>query len=316
MRLDLWNSKNIFSFEVVMFIVSAALVYFFRLFGDHMNTFGSVITTVSGLIAVAAGVYALKHLGLKSLHGKSILMLTVANFIWVIADLSWVTVNGLAVVSFSDILWIIGYPLFFFGILFGIQAFVGNIFKSKMRVVAAAVLILLFGVIYFSVFHLEWNPSKSDVENLVSVGYVLGDMFLIMPLIMLICISFGEVFSFSWFIIGISMLLTLIDDMAYNFNPDGHVTGSPIDLIRFSAYLLMAIAFIFVKRSENETSITSGIVGNSACAVPENAASPEQKPSASINPDSAKSVHMKSSRMKTVSRKKKTASRKAGSSRK
>lgn len=248
-NFNLKDSRNSVTFHVVIFAVVTAIIYFFRLLGDNMPVFGSIVTTVAGLLSVATGIYALRRLGLDSLHGKSVLVLVIANFLWVVADLTWLTVNKLALVSFSDILWLAAYPLFFFGILFGIQAFVGNIFKSKIRLVVAGILTVVLGGLYLYFFPLSWNPEMTDVENMVSIGYVLGDLFLILPLILLVCISFGERFSLSWVLIGLSLIFTLVDDMSYVFNPDGYFAGSLVDLVRFAAYILYAISFIYMRNS-------------------------------------------------------------------
>ncbi|MFH2020614.1 MAG: hypothetical protein ABIJ34_04320 [archaeon] len=241
------NSKK-YTLFIIIYAILIACIYIFRVGGEkYFEPLTNIVNLVTGLITLVFGYLAIRYFGMKTLQGKSILVLSASVFIWLLADMLWSIIFGDAIVSFADVLYLMGYPLMFLGVYYGILIVKEDFFSDRKRVLLVLGAIVLCGLLYFKFFPLAWDPESSAVVNIVTSGYVLADMLLIIPVILLVALVIGGSFSYPWILIGVAVFLDIIGDFYYNLNSATYSKGDLVDVVWYLGYLLFAIAFIHMK---------------------------------------------------------------------
>ena len=244
---------------LVLGFVIVTLIYIFEPGGETILKATANLTTVAlPLTAVALGTYLVKTLGTKSLQGKAILFITMGFVSWTIAEILWIIYEQ-AVVSFADIFYLLFYPLLVIGILYGIKMSDPNIFKEKKRILILSLVTIAIIASYLYFFPLSWDPEISFIENLVTGGYVIADMLLIIPLVFLCYSLLSGTLSIGWIIFAGGIVTMLIADLWYALNYEIYTSGKQyIDLVWYLSYFFFIYALIQFKRAQEQ--VKKGII--------------------------------------------------------
>lgn len=245
-------SCNKFLYALGGFTVLITLIHLFRWGGGAYDSITSWINILASVIGVIAGVSAMRHFGLKNDQGKAILLITIQLAIWFIADMLWTFVFEEAVVSISDVLWILGYPLIFVATLYGIRSIDPDYFKNWPRLVFSIAVILLIVFLYLKAFPLAWDSEISVAENLSTGAYTIGDIVLMIPVVLLISLVITGFYSIPWVLIGLGIVSTFIGDVIYTINYETYAGGDLVDVLWYLQYILFAAAFIVLTHKSHK----------------------------------------------------------------
>ncbi|OGM02919.1 hypothetical protein A3K72_02440, partial [Candidatus Woesearchaeota archaeon RBG_13_36_6] len=197
---------------------------------------------------VAIGAYLIKTLGTKSLQGKAILFITIGFVSWTIAEILWIIYQN-AIVSPADVFYLLSYPLLVIGILYGIKMSNPYIFKDKKRMLILSFIAIAVLGSYLYFFPLSWDHEITFVENIVTGGYVIADMLLLIPLVFLCYSLISGTLSIGWIIFAAGVVAMLIADLWYALNYELYTSGKQyIDLAWYLSYFFFIYALIQFKR--------------------------------------------------------------------
>ncbi|MBN1896097.1 MAG: hypothetical protein JW789_00025 [Candidatus Aenigmarchaeota archaeon] len=203
----------------------------------------TAVNIVTAIIPIFIGLVAIRHFGISSLQGKSILFIVLMIISWLVADVIW-TLSGDALVSAADIFYLAGYPLLMIAIVYGIMIIDPDILTEKKKILMLSLISVILVAAYFSFFTFSWDPEITFLENVLVGGYVVADILIIIPTLFLISNVLSGTFSKPWLFIAAANLLNLVGDIIYNINYETYAGGDPLDLTWYIAYLLYGAAFI------------------------------------------------------------------------
>lgn len=226
------------------------------------NVLVQIIFLVSPLIASICGIFLLRSYGLKSSHGKSFLLITLALGSWFFGDILWAIYTVILEIepfpSYIDIFYLIGYPLFFIGFLKEVMS--GKIKWTLKKVVLPFIVsIILIALTSYFIIYLALDPEASLLANIVSTLYGLGDVVISIIVLLLIVIAYeykkGKMF-FPWVIILVATLFLVVADILFAIFTTPYVEGVRIyqfiDLLWIGNYLLFAYGFFLIGFSIRE----------------------------------------------------------------
>jgi hypothetical protein len=235
---------------IILFII---MIFFFAFKpgGEEVfNIFNRLITLLLPLMAILLGIYLLKVFSTKSLQGKAILFFTISFFLYWIGDIIWMFYKE-AVVSPADIFFLLFYIPFMVAIICGIRMSNPDTFTNKRKIIILSLITLVIIAAYLIFFPFSWDPAVSFIENLVTAGYVVGDLILIIPLVFLCYSLLSGALSFGWVLIFFGYALTIVGDLGYALNYSSYAAGNLIDLTWNTGFLLFIYAFIrFLKAQD------------------------------------------------------------------
>ena len=151
----------------------------------------NIITVVNGIIPVVAGAFAVAFFGVKNAQGKAALLLVIGLAFWFVADIVWMFSEN-AIVSLADLFYLIGYPLLFAATHVGLLSFKPDYFKDSKRLFLLLIVCLIVVAAYLSFFPLSWDSETNALENLVTSGYVIVDLLLLVPLVFFVLLSLSR----------------------------------------------------------------------------------------------------------------------------
>ncbi len=216
----------------------------------------TAVNIVTAIIPIIIGLDTIRHFGISSLQGKSILFIVLTIVLWVVADVIW-TMSGDALVSAADVLYLAGYPMIMFAVICGIKIIDPEILKEKKKLALLSALSILLVAAYFSFFTFSWDPEITFLENMLVAGYVVADILILVPTLFLISNALSGTFSRPWLFIAAANVLNMLGDIFYNINYDTYTGGDLIDTVWYIAYLIYAMAFIIMIRETEK--ITSAL---------------------------------------------------------
>ena len=244
----------IFSYAFVV-----TLLHILRIPSNYYGVVCDAIMLITSLISLLIGYFTVKHFGVDSAQGKSILFITLAILFWFIGDTLWVLVFSEATVSVADVFYLVGYPLFGVGIYFGITTFYPALLNDPKKVIPASIVFLIVSLLYFRMVPVAWDGSVSMLENIVSNGYVLVDLVLLAAVISLAASTFTGMFNYPWMIVALGTAAFLSGDIYYAINQKAYQHGNLIDLAWYFGVLLYGVAFVMMKRrAERAFSMING----------------------------------------------------------
>ncbi|KYK27367.1 hypothetical protein AYK26_03855 [Euryarchaeota archaeon SM23-78] len=238
---------------LILGFVAIVLMYIFEPGAETVfDMFTYIVTIGLPLITVALGVYLAKVFGTRSLQGKAILFLTIGFFCWTVGEILWIIYEE-AVVSFADVAYLLTYPFLMIGIFYGIKMSTPDIFKNKKRIIFLVLITIAAVGVYLYFFPFAWDLEVSFIENLVTSGYVIADLLLIIPLIFLSYSLISGKLSLGWILIGLGIISTLIADLWYVQNYEIYALGKQyIDLLWYLMFFLVIYALVYFKRVQRQ----------------------------------------------------------------
>lgn len=131
--------------------------------------------------------------------------------------------------SFADVLFLLVYPCFFFGMYWEYQLSQIRLSAAILRRPSFYVLLLAVALVgYFGIYQ-AYAADQSSVENLVAVAYGVGDLFLLARLGILLIIlgEYGQGrIRIPWTWIGVGFVATLAGDLGLAFVGDSVYSSS------------------------------------------------------------------------------------------
>ena len=235
--------------SLILGFLIVTLIYIFEPGGEEIfNILTYIITIGLPLLAVIQSACLIKIFGTKSLQGRAILFLTIAFFCWMVGEILW-AISGEAVVSFADIAYLLYYPFVMVSIFQGIMISTPDIFRNKKKIIFLILITVVAVGVYFYFFPFAWDFKISFIENLVTGGYVIADMLLVIPLIFLSYSLISGKLSLGWILIGLGIISTLIADLWYAQNYEIYASGKQfIDLLWYLMFFLVIYALVQFRR--------------------------------------------------------------------
>jgi hypothetical protein len=268
------EKKNVIFIGMAVYALLLVAAFATRPGGDDFGAVTNLyINIVTLSILIAAGIVALRYFGVRTTQGKSILMLVVAHFFWLLADVSWIYYDN-ALVSIADLFYFIGYPLILVGVFFGIKTLNPDFTKERKKIAIVAVLSVAVSAAYFWLVPIAWNPEETLLVNVLTAGYVVADIVILIPTLFLVSQVLSGLFSRPWILIAVANIINVSADIVYNLNYDTYTSGDILDIFWYFAYILYAMAFVML-RYDTEKMKTRAVQAAMAAA-----AAPSGKPAA------------------------------------
>lgn len=238
---------------LISFFILAGLIFIFRPGGEEKLTMiNNILTIAFPLFTVIVSFLLVRKLGTSGLQARAVLFLFLGFLSWLIADILWMIFNS-AVVSPADIFYLLGYALVFVGIIYGVRLSSPDLFKNKLRGIIFLFIMALLIVGYFYFFPLSWDSEISVLENILTSGYIIADLLLIIPLILLCYSLFEGRLSRGWILIFLGTVISLAGDLWYAKNYALYEAGTnAIDLVWYAGYLVWIYAMVEFRRAHEE----------------------------------------------------------------
>jgi hypothetical protein len=248
---------------MVVLYVSMIISFTFN-WGTYDSEIQKTIYLIAPLIALYAGYYALKGIGLSGAKSKVLKTITLALLLWFIGELIflYLDMNNLEPSpSPADFFFLAGYPIFLLAI-----AKEKRIFKLKLRDLKTQVKIALafisLGIAFITIYlgyFVAFDPTADFLTNVLGISWSLGDLMLGIALIYVVAMSWefrSGVIKNTWISLLLWSTVNLIADTFFGIFPenvfDGSTMGIVLDALWISAYFFIAYYF-FETRHQIET---------------------------------------------------------------
>jgi hypothetical protein len=253
--------KNFSLGILVYFVIAAFSMFFIAPVRDNTNVNNSIYMSFTGFSALA-GILALKIIGAKGARGRALLTSVSATIAWFIGELiSVIEVTRDGFVTFpsvSDLFFLIGYIMFLVYLVHEIRLSNITFHSLNKRIIAMSSLAALVAIGSFIFFasSLTYSGESSLWENITTIGYGVGDIFLIITsvfLIQLIWMYRGGKISSVWYFLLAGFILITIADYLYGIYFDLYEANSnPVTNIVNAVYIAGygAIAIHYLKFCE------------------------------------------------------------------
>jgi len=220
---NMQNKKIALVISLVIYAILLAIFYHPTIIADEDFAYNgqNVLFQIAPGFAVLAGIYAFRKYGIKSIHGMSILLITIGIALWWLGEIVWMVFDIVLGIdpfpSVADVFYLLAYPIMFIGIVSELR--LGKIKWTTKKVILSVVILLLLSVItyYYGIF-MAYDEEATLTENVVAISYGVGDLILLVGSIMLINLSVeftGGIFSKAWVVFVIGMLLTWAADVLF-----------------------------------------------------------------------------------------------------
>lgn len=240
-----------YSIFIALYVLFIIVLCVLRVGGEkYFEITKSFIYASIFIIVSLVGFLSVKQIGLDNFLGKSILLLSLSIMFWSLGGTLWPLFPQLEF-SPSDGLWYLGYLLMYVGLSFAIQGSYKSFFEKKIKIFYSFLAIILFFFLYLRFFPISWDSTASDTQNLVTVGYILLDLFMIIPTILLFFSKWGKDLNMSWIIISFSLVINLLSDVLYNVFYDSTFMVGLIELTWFICYLAYPFAFLHMMQTKS-----------------------------------------------------------------
>jgi len=227
------------------------------------------ILNIAAAVASGLGVIAIFRFGVRDLHGKSILCLTIGLIFWFAADLTLLFSHYAhgkeeRFVSSTDGLWFMGYVFLALHLLFFLRSLKNerNTYGISTRAQSKIVifLIILIGTAFtiFNLFALSMSESVISNEEpkdlqaiIVTILYPVLDLILILPSTLILITLRKHIRHYvPWLLSSISLLLSAIADNGYVIDfVNGHFEHLVFwDLFYATDFIIMAGALFWYNR--------------------------------------------------------------------
>jgi hypothetical protein len=243
------EKTRIYLSSIAIYAALITVSYALRLGGDpHFIDIVNIITFVTPVFMLVFGGIAIRYFGLGSLQGKGAFFITLASFTWLLGDVSWIFTSSI-ITTLGNILYLVGYPLYGIGILYGIIIASPDFFKDRKRLFFIGFIVAATLFVYLRFFPFTWDPQASLIDNFSISSYVIGDSLLIIMLIPLLSTIFEGAYSHAWILFCIGTLLNLFADIYYALKSATYQNGDMIDLLWYFATLCYAAGAVVLKHN-------------------------------------------------------------------
>jgi hypothetical protein len=224
---------------------------------------------ISAAVASSLGIIAIYRYGIRDLHGKSIMCVTIGLIFWFAADLSLLYSHYThgkeeMLVSSTDGLWFMGYIFLALHLSIILRSLRNerNTYDPSSRTQTKIVIILIviiatafaiFNMLVISLSESFTNPEERvDFQALiVTIAYPVLDLILIVPSILILITLRNDIRHYvPWLLSSLSLLLSAIADDGYVID---YVNGNFRhlvfwDLFYVTDFIIMAGALFWYNR--------------------------------------------------------------------
>ncbi|HJT48832.1 MAG TPA: hypothetical protein VJ729_11680 [Nitrososphaeraceae archaeon] len=267
-RNDL-HHKSTLRILILAIMISVVIANYIIITSDPHNIHATALwaMNITAAIASSLGIVAVYRHGVRGLHGKSYLFLTLGLISWFSADLTLLHyyyalgIEEQKFVTVSDGLWFIGYgflSLHLFTIIKSLRSSgnTSNVINRKFVIIGSLIIIIVFAIFNgFNLMSSEFIGNAGENADLTSVAVTLAypilDLILIIPSsIVLVKLRKNYQHSIPWFLSSLSLLVNAIADDGYLID---FVNGNSQhlifwDLFYVADFIIMAGALFWFNR--------------------------------------------------------------------
>lgn len=248
------NTKKL---PIMFLLISFFMVALYVFSPSSQNPFMALLYLVIVFLPGVFGLYALRTIGIGNAFGRSVLLVTIGIWFWIIAECVWYYFNFILYIdpypSIADVFFLIPYPIFFAGIILAYKNFGSHILhipKKLLFIDACLTLSLSALVLYFGVY-LAYDPEVSALQNGLSISYGVADLVIVLLSLMTVSIVreySRSRFGYYWMFITLGFSAFLLADVLFAiFNVQHGADIKPytyIDLLWLCGYLLFSYALL------------------------------------------------------------------------
>lgn len=248
--------KKAYLFGVLLLLLFMVDVFMsFSSYGGEQNVlYRNALLFVGQLVTVVCGLYAIRMYGMRSITGRSLAFFTAGFLSFLIGGAIFsyydATLEVSPFPSLADGFILLGYPLFFTGLLLELRKKTLFLKKGMKMLIALFALLLAIVVFYFEIY-IPYDMTSSLFLTAVQTAYGVGDLILIIlfVFVLLLALSYagGKMF-YVWFSFFIGFILTLFGDILFGVYVNDYLAKTGIniyiDLIWRSAYVFFAFGLL------------------------------------------------------------------------
>ncbi|MCX6814358.1 MAG: hypothetical protein NTY20_01770 [Candidatus Aenigmarchaeota archaeon] len=245
---------------VGILIIADIFLFIWRPLGENFFIIADLLVVVLAFASFLFGLYAYKLHGFRSLQGKALLFLSLGIFFWFLGESAWAVYEialGIEapIASFADLMWYAGYPLFIAGLYYEWKITRIPLTKDRKFLAVLLLMAVLILVSWYGIIPTVQNSETDLLEKSVVIGYVAGDLAIMLGCSIIIVSFLGGKFAKPWIIITMAIILTSLADIGYSYLSTAYETGNWIDLLWDIDYLLLAYGFFYYRQSVKEIEI-------------------------------------------------------------
>jgi len=245
------QKRKLFLISLLCLLVVDVFVYLFQIGGQSHDLLRNILFLLGQLVTITGGIYVIREYGLNNPTGKTAAFLTGGFLLWALGSLTYVINTFFLGIdqypSLADVFIIAGYFFYMGGLLLEVNKRHVS-FKSPYKVAVLIAGFIIGVVTFYFGFYLAIDPGAPWLVNLVSLGYGIGDVVLLMTLLIVLMMALeykgGRLFL-PWVLIFLGMLVILIADILFTFYVAEYEAKewpyyAGIDFIWRSAYVFFA----------------------------------------------------------------------------
>lgn len=224
---------------------------------------------IAAAVASSMGIIAICRYGIRDLHGKSIMCVTIGLIFWFAADLTLLYSHYThgkeeRLVSSTDGLWFMGYIFLALHLFIVLRSLrnerntYGHSTKTQTKIVIILLVIIAAAFAIFNMFAISFSESFADREEpvdfqalIVTIAYPVLDLILIVPSILILITLRKDIRHYApWLLSSLSLLLSAVADDGYVID---YVNGNFRhlvfwDLFYVTDFIIMAGALFWYNR--------------------------------------------------------------------
>lgn len=257
--------RNTLRFFILALITASIVLNSIVIFSNDEDKHATVIWTlnISAAVATTLGIIAIYRHGLKGLHGKSFLFLTLGLASWFMADISimyyyyFEETEMSNEFSIADVLWFAGYLFLILHLISVIKSIHTKIIPKTLVIVALFIISYIIYTIISIGISVEPNgisaaaaDNPNQLEIVTATSYPILDLCLIIPsLLILANLYHNYENSIPWVLSSLSLLFNAIADNGYVHEfVKGHHTSWFWDLFYITDFIIMAGALFWYNK--------------------------------------------------------------------
>ncbi len=243
---------------IIVTLLAATILFYWG--EGYLGSFGfgrNVVYLGAPVLASLTGLWLVRVHGWGGKQSHVLLLLTLGIICWTIGEALWVYYEYVAKTdpfpSPADYFYLAAYPLMLGGLMSDYSS--SRVYTHKFDPVIgfllglvaslAALIIIYFGII------LPFDPAIPFLENVIAIGYSVGDMAVILSGLMVLILAWkfkgGNYMQFYLYIF-LALILTLVADLGFAMYTDEYVEGvwwykNSLDTLWIMSFLYWAVAF-------------------------------------------------------------------------
>lgn len=274
-QLKMMLTRFFLSLGIVILIANSIVVSLLSYFPSAYYSITLIALNFSACVASSLGVVTVWRYGVRGIHRRSLLFLTLGIIAWFVADLTLVYGHFILhkeeeeqslVVSFADFYWIVGY-VFFSLHLFTALRLIRRIQIHTLGVIIVIVVsasVIAYNIILSSEFlmggqdRMIGETRTGLVDLALSILYPALDLALVVPSIIILTANRKDYYnSMPWILSSLSLFTNAVADNGFVHQfLQGNIKEMWIwDLFFVTDYIILSAAFYWYNKFHNAMEI-------------------------------------------------------------